>query len=312
MRRLYISSLFRLEKVNEKSKAGAVYVVDWDDGLLLKDFDSMRVSKTSFLQPGNSYGSRGITIYRGMLCVATSEDTIFFYDLDTLEKKHTLRLDKGASLHQIDARGDRLYVCSTGTNELIVVEEFDVVDRVRLDQQAAVFDGDISDRWKTTNHWPKDKLHFNSIAWDGCGDEYHLYFSAGILYNYTKKKVVCQAKILRGGHDICCYGRFAFVCATSARKVYKIGLDTGEMEQVFYLGDRLDGKPPAQSGSFLSMWGTTRGMVIHGSSLFLGVSPGRIYELDLSSDDYEVLNLFRLPTKHYECIFDMVLDPRDW
>jgi len=314
MKRIYISTVNRREAPGSLGEsAGKVYVLDWETKELISDFSSMKINKTCYMQPGRSHGSRGITVHEDSLCIAGSNNTVGYYDLDTLELKKEIKFDapKVKALHQIKDHDGYLYIVSTGTDRLLKVKDGETVEEIDLIGQAKELDKYISQLWKGTTHWPKDKLHFNSIGWDDNGDEYHLYFSAGVVYNYTKQEVAVQKDFLRGTHDLCFSDNYVYVSGSTARTVFKIDLKTGQEQRVFHVDD-YDEMPKNRDKNEICHWGMLRGMVLYEDRVFVCRAPVKVFELLCNENRIELIDSLNLSSTYYESVYDIALDPRDW
>ncbi|MCK5019618.1 MAG: hypothetical protein KAS32_21345, partial [Candidatus Peribacteraceae bacterium] len=123
MRRMYISSLYRLAELDERrgGELGRVYVLDWDTKKLLNNPYGLETGPTLNHPRGQSHGARGITVCGGFLYVASSNDKISKFDPDSMELVNVIRYPEFEGLHQIKSHKGKIYVASTANDKRFVI-----------------------------------------------------------------------------------------------------------------------------------------------------------------------------------------------
>lgn len=301
-KRIAISSLYRLSKAGHE--AGRVYILDYNGMSVVSSFTG--VAGKCVHNVGHSIGFRGISFYDNKLYVVTNDGNLVCYNSDTLELLSSVDLRKRgvAEPHQIKEHNGLLYVVSTGNDSYAVLDGTSVVRTVRLGDVSSLLSDKISDVWKKSNHWPSDKLHFNSIGWDEDGDEYHLYFSAGIVYNYSRKEVVVHSEKLRSAHDLCYKDGCFFISGSVDRTVYKVDISSGAVQKVFSVDDHED--ITVERLSRHALYRHVRGLYWTGSSLLVCCSPVKVYELvEKPNGSFSVLNARDYSDTEYEAVYDI-------
>lgn len=303
MRRIYISSMYRLyEGGVGKGELGYVYVLDWDTKELLVEPKGVEPDYSLYTPMGKSHGCRGITIHEGKLYVASSGHDISVFDLDTYRLINKLSFPDFKHIHQIKDHNGILYVCSTGTDRLYKLKNDQVIEEIYLGSIAPIVDPFIPEDWHGT--WGNDRLHFNSIGWDSYGDEYHIYFGARMVFNFTKCKIVYAHGVLRCPHDIMFIPGNAFLVGSSQDKSVYLFLAT--LDEIRCINKSFDVAPPDIPNDH----GFTHGLASGSNLVFSCSSPTQIRSFD--SKTFKLLETHRLTENPNECIYDLVLDPRDW
>ena len=149
----------------------------------------------------------------------------------------------------------------------------------------------------------RDTLHFNSIGWDGKGQEYHVYHKPGTVVNAKTKEVVFSGLI--GSHDIeFIDDHRAIINDSSTRRALIGDTKTKELRKVFEASDG--------PSTTVSQWGFTRGAACHSKSgvIFIGSAPVDVHMIEINS--WKRKDWLRLSSTRDESLFDILLDPRDW
>lgn len=303
MKRIYISSMYRiLEDGVAQGELGYVYVLDWETKQMLVRPKGIEPDYSLYAPMGRSHGCRGITIHDNKLYVASSGSDISVFDLDTYQRIKKLSFPDLRHIHQIKSHDGTLYICSTGTDRLYKVQDDEITEEIYLREVAPLVDPWISPEWVGT--WGNDRLHFNSIAWDGYGDEYHMYFGARMVFNFTKQQVVYSHGVLRCPHDILFLPGNGFCANSSMDKSTYFFHPNGD--EVRCVNKNFDRTPAGSTNAH----GFTHGLAAGGNLLFCCSSPTKIRSFDAQSLEFQ--EEVRLSENINECIYDLVLDPRDW
>ena len=311
MRRSYITSIFRIKEPTETIETGYIYALDWDLGGEIISKVEVDVPKKYQAPNGRSNGCRGLAVHNGELAVASSDNKIHYYDLDTLEQ---LSIEDFAGdlkyLHQIKSHDGQLHVCNTGLDRVSVVNRAKVIEEKRLD----VFE-DLLQPYRTkgsfTQPFNDDALHFNSITWDpNTGDEYHLYMGAFMIFNYTKGEVVLwDQDLLSSPHDLEFIAPDLLAFSNSMdRTVLTYNINNKEIRVLNKIQH-----PVKMDVAEHAMQGFTRGIAAHKTDLFLCHSPATVERFHFEgTHKYWPEDKVILSEDPNENIYDIILDPRDW
>jgi len=305
MKRIIISSLFRLKDYPDKGEIGRVYVLDWDTKKLITNPVGIEPGYSLRKPTGKSHGARGVTIYDGKILVAGSGNKFSYFNLDTYDLIETFELDYVAYTHQIKAVGEFLYIVSTGNDKVFKLSGRRIVEEIDISDLCSVLDPFITEG-RLKNEWGTDRSHTNSVGWDIAGSMYHVYFGANMLFNYTTKEIVYQGGLFNGPHDIVDHCGDLIVNSTLNHTTLRIDKATKEVEVIF--SATVEDNP----GGIDNNWGATRGLCTFRDYLFIGNVPTRISLLKREGSSYEFIETFDVSLAQYEAIYDMVLDPRDW
>jgi hypothetical protein len=307
MRRIYVSCTDRVENPEDDPQDfGEAYVIDWDTRQVI---DKISAYGPDPVTEGRSRGAAGIEWYQGRIWMATRSG-FFYFDPDTYENVGSVRIDSGG-FHQVKAHGDKIYLVCTSDDSFTAVSGTSVVEHVKL--TASDFDPKILDCFlehsKDAVPFGENKLHFNSIGWDGAGDMYHLYMAGGAVYNWTKKELVCAIRRNSHCHDLTLYhdDRARFLLTDSNRgHLYAVSI-TEKKKQLKWEGEM---------GEVLQRGGNREGFlrgtaIVPGEEwLFVGAAPGTILKLNMRS--WEFHDKFQFCEDPKSAPYDILLDPRDW
>lgn len=299
MKRIYFTSLNRVPDPTEDGDLGKLYVLDWDTKeLLTKNLPGAAV------QVGRSRGIRGITWYQDKLLVAGVTNRLSFYDPDTFREIDTWAVEHAKFLHQVRVGPGpyepRIYMASTGNDRCIAYPS--CFTHFELDLNKDIIDPYITH--PNTCQWGGDRLHFNSIAWDENGDEYHVYNATKMIFNYTKKEVFCHSRAFHGLHDIVITPTHIITNSSGDRTTLAIDRQTKDIS-VIHKNRR---RPTTEH----NLHGMTRGLALYKDLLFIGSTPGDVTLYRGQGNQWEFETNISISTDPHESIFDILLDPRDW
>ena len=136
-------------------------------------------------------------------------------------------------------------------------------------------------------------LHFNSINFES-GRELHLYNSVGVVFDRDARRVVFCSKELNSPHDMLSFGGGLFINSSNNN------------ETLFFKGDGVTSVFKSSETSEYTGFnspGYTRGLHRDGNSLFIGVSPVIISEIDINTLQHK--NSFLISDNCNEVIYDI-------
>lgn len=302
MRRIYVTITKRVPKAR-RSHPG-----EWCGNLAVLDWDSQKVLSQHWIEfttgprIGRMSWCRGLAVYKGHLCVAVSPGTIQYRNLDTLAVESELCIPKVDDVHDLRAHDGKLWVANTFYNELVIVRDHEVVER------RTVLTPDVNRFVFTWRHGAPeiDKIHFNTITWGGRGRELHLYNSAFMIYDATNHQPVWLGRPLAGPHDLCFIAPGKLLVNSSREsKTYLLDLGANSYKEVFFAE-----KQRAMKSTKLAQAGWTRGLAVHKKSMFVGISPSTVAEVDYASG--ELIKQLAFSEDPREAPYSVLLDPRDW
>lgn len=295
MRRVYVTLVGRVDKPQDAPEdVGELVVIDWDTKTVQ---ERLIVGSGKDVVLGRSRGATGVAWLNGYIYVSCREGLIKVTP-DSFEQE-VLDLDIPSGLHQVVSYNGMLYLTGTSENCLAVIKDDELVEKNHLY-------GDKS-----------DSLHFNSIAWDSKGDQYHLYMGnrhtakmarkePSRIVNFTTGNVV-HGYLGSLPHDLCFTSPSRLLYTVSGDGELRfIDLETRERGLLF--------KKPMESdpqGSY-RLQGFLRGLAFHEgtNTLLVGKAPGTLYELNATTG--EELDAFEFKNSIGTAVYDVILDPRDW
>ena len=205
MKRIYFTTVIR--KPRQKGKVGNTYAVDWDTKNPLWEKKSGSV--------------RGMSFVENRLLIATGENEVKQINPETGDCISTWTYPELRKLHKIYYRENEgliLTSCGNDSRAVINVKNMKLIDKVSMSGGA------------------RDTLHFNSIGWDGKGQEYHVYHKPGTVVNAKTKEVVFSGLI--GSHDIeFIDDHRAIINDSSTRRALIGDTKTKELRKVFEASD---------------------------------------------------------------------------
>ncbi len=293
MKRIYISSLNRVHDPNEEGDLGKLYLVDWDTGRVIP-----HSVESDAIQIGRSRGIRGLCWFAEGLLVAGVTNTLTHYDPDNFSIRKTWKDQRVKYLHQIRrSPAGQLHMASTGNDRLVT----------GWNTEDLSINKDIIDPYITDDSFPKwggDRLHFNSLAWDESGDEYHIYNSPRMIFNYMKGEVFAQGGPFNSLHDIVINPKEIIVNSSGDRTTLSIDRKTKEISVLH--------KSRSRPSEEYNLHGMTRGLAQWDDHLFIGITPGTLLCFRLKRNEWEYESHLVISNDRRESIFDILLDPRDW
>jgi WD40 repeat protein len=295
MKRIYISSLNRVHDPNEEGDLGKLYLLDWDTKKVIP-----HSVESEAIQIGRSRGIRGIAFNqdRNWLWVAGVNNKLSVYDANTMNLLDTFDVSEAKFLHQIRVHDQTLHLVSTGNDRIFR----GCGDYENIGKIFHLIDPHITD--PSFPDWGNDRLHFNSIAWDENGDEYHVYNSPRMIFNWSKREVFMQGGPFHSLHDIVINPKEIIVNSSGDRTTLAIDRKTKEITVIH--------KNRSRPSEEHNLHGMTRGLAQFDDYLFVGVTPGTILCFRLKRGEWEYDSHVVLSEDRRESIFDILLDPRDW
>ena len=298
MKRIYVTSLNRVSDPNEDGDLGKLYVLDWDTKKIIP-----HSLESDTINIGRSRGVRGIEYVDNYLIVAVVTNKLSAYNADTMLLIKEWEVAETKFLHQIRLDNEGfLALASTGNDRIIRAS-----NRKTYFIEELSWNKDIIDPYITHPNacpWGGDRLHFNSLAWDENGDEYHIYNAPRIIFNYTKQEVFAQGGPLLAMHDIVFMDNHLIVNASGDRTTLAIDRVTKEIRVIH--------KSRRYPNSEHNLHGMTRGLAAWKDYLFIGSTPGDLTLYQKKGNEYFFISNFQLTQDPKESIFDILLDPRDW
>jgi hypothetical protein len=287
---------------------------------------------------GNTRGGRGVALVGDRVAVC-SYHTVRLFDRD-LRPLRDLSHPLMVGLHEVDLtpRGT-LWVTSTAIDAAFeldletgkVVRELWPREQPGLQQALGVEPlpidkaADNRTRYLDGDHLRnRHHLHLNAVAeYDGC--VYALFNRPGVIANLDRDAVVVRDKGIRRGHNLLMdgHGR-ALVNDTSKRHVYGFDLASGErisevdlmaLAPVARLARWRDPVRRAKLALHRLGWLAlappkpifARGLARSGSSLFVGISPATILQIDEASG--RLVDHFTFDRRVHACIHGIAVAP---
>jgi len=230
-------------------------------------------------------GVRGLVFVDHHLILASFTNELFLLDTERGTVIGKWEYPELSFLHKIYYDGEHIVIPSTGNDSVARIHPgtMELVDIVTLTGS------------------PKDTLHFNSMGWDGEGNEYHLYHTPGKIVRRDTGETVFEDLV--GAHDLEFIDGLRVVVNDSSRRRTMLGdLRNKELTPIFTAEDG--------PSTTVSKWGWTRGAAYYPGMLFIGSAPANIHLLETTF--FLEVGSMRLSDTAEESIFDICLDPRDW
>ncbi len=305
MRRIYVSCTNRVEcPENAPEDHGDAYIIDWDTKQVIHRLD---VYGPEDIEVGRSRGCAGIAWHENKIYIACRSGLCVF-DPDTLECINEIS-GVGSGIHEIKSRQGKLYIISTADDSFTVLENDEVVEQVHirgkdLPERLIRYLDTVGHKKRTA--FGENKLHFNSLAWNGNGEMCHLYMAGGIIYNWTREKLVCEA--LGGNkmyHDLALLDNNTLLTNAS---------DVGETILIDIPSQTTRKVRKTSVGALIESvrHGWIRGMALHKDTktLFLTAAPGQL--IAVNTDTWQDIDSIKFSTQQQEAPYGILLDPRDW
>lgn len=316
MKRIYISQLYRDEENNAPSDS--IFVLDWESKEILFSPEMPPEEWTVPIRAvSRSVGTRGLAWYQGHLWAVGSVGGLFKIDPDSGELIEEFQIDQIVHPHLMKVKGDLLYITSTGRDSLVAFDGKQVVGECLLKDIPGLpaLVKPLIDPLRDGREWGDDKLHFNSVAWDEEGNEYHTYMWCHAIVDVTNLRVI--EKGILAPHDLEIAGGRIYYSASNDRSTHSVGLESGSRSTVFRKqipDDELERRrkfKETNEGQVFPYVSLTRGIKIYKNLLFLCNAPGTISCLDLNKHGKVVGEMEYCESKAAQP-FDILLDPRDW
>lgn len=315
-------------------RGGELVVLDWDEKNVEAKIPIRPRNPTIEEDPnprGNGRGCRGIRWRDGQLVVATYH-TLELYD-ETLTQTGALNDGLMVGLHEIeDTERNTVWVTSTAIDAAL---EYDLSDgalrqefwpRERASLQDALgleplnIDKEVDNRLRFLDPSATDDeshLHLNAIDEEG-GTVYALFNSYGTVVDLTRGDVVLRDEGLQGAHNLIVTDEgLAIVNDTWGQAVRFYDLDRGSLQRSIdltryrWVRQLIRWDIPAYWAKEVAQWMGliddsvakplfVRGLVRRGDSLFVGVSPAAILQIDWTSG--ELVDAYRYSSDVHVCI----------
>jgi len=146
-------------------------------------------------------------------------------------------------------------------------------------------------------------LHFNSIGWAPNGDEYHVYYNARMVFNWTQQKIMAQGGLLHCPHDVLVTNDGFFTCSSTDKALYHF-YNNGDIRVVVKNQEVAVPDCPNHAGF-------THGIARGDDILFVCSAPTKIQTFK-DRHWFNFIEVFHCSGAVNECIYDLTLDPRDW
>lgn len=292
MKRIYLSMMKRVEYPTRVGYGdnGRIIVLDWET----KTQVTNPILLYDLRKPDNpltrSHGTRGLAFHQGKLYVAGGHQVLSIVDLDRYCVVKTFEIPSKLT-HQLKEKDGVLYLVSTGDDRYYKMQGEEIIEEVCVSPHN------------------ENTLHFNSIGWDPAGDEYHVYYKPGQVFNFSQNEVVYTGN--QGLHDVCFVDQNTMIVNDSmARKSLRVRQD--EVSTIYEAAPAPDGIEfrGEKAKDNHALWGFTRVAIYSGNSLFLSSAPGRLVEVDTIS--WEQKEIFDITLDPGDSLYDIALDPRDW
>lgn len=312
MKRIYLSMMKRVEYPTRVGYGdnGRVIVLDWETKQEVLPQTKIHDLRKPDNPMSRSHGSRGICFHQGKLYVGGSHELVSILDPETNQLEETI-LTPAKRIHQLKEHNGIVYIISTGSNSYYKLLGKEVTGRVCVDDVRPFVEKYLPEDKQGRNDWAdSDLLHFNSIDWHPeTGDEYHVYYTPGVVFNYTRKEIVCDNVV--GAHDIRFTGADTFVVNDSMNRT-SLRFHKGHREIVYQAapapgGMKFTGEKAKDNHA---LWGFTRVAVSAGNSLFVSSAPGRLVEIN--TDTWEQVDTFDVTLDPGDSLYDIALHPEDW
>jgi len=312
MKRIYLSMMKRVEYPTRVGYGdnGRVVVLDWET----KQEVLPQAKIYDLRKPDNpmsrSHGSRGICFHQGKLYVGGSHELVSILDPETNQLEETI-LTPAKRIHQLKEHNGIVYIISTGDNSYYKLQGHDIIEHVSVSDVKPFVERYLPAEKQGRNNWHEsDLLHFNSIDWHpDTGDEHHVYYMPGTVFNHTRKEVVFDGVV--GAHDLCFVDSETFVVNDSMNRT-SIRVRAGERHIIYEASPAPEGTEfkGEKAKDNHALWGFTRVAVTAGNSLFVSSAPGRLVEIDTNT--WEQIGMFDTTLDPGDSLYDIALHPEDW
>lgn len=300
--KLLVSTVQRVprEKVNRDFKC--VYLVDFKTGKLINQIDSLRPGWSLVSETGNSHGARGLCVFNNLLYIADWDGRLSWYSLEDFSLLGSRVLENVHGVHIVREHNGLLNIVSTKTDSVVRLDKSNnIVYKTKVSEASNIIDDFISRANLRVNKselrdWGNNRLHFNSIAWNKDGDEYHVYHNIDAIFNFTKKEFVwAEDFLLRQPHDIEIKGDYLYTNSSGTFSSLRRDLKTNQTT-TFNTNKSSTPNP-------WNLHGMTRGLYIEDTFLLTGNTPFTILIFDLET--LEKQREIHIKTSEAQSIFDI-------
>jgi len=292
MRRIWITVGQRVEREGDSPEdKGEVIILDWDKKQICGSFS---VDSGEKIEVGRSRGAAGIAWHEGFVYVAC-RGGILAINPETCDTDHVVDMvGRPAGYHGMKSDGYYLKVTCHGV---------DVIQGIRNKKVQIMYATHEEDGFDFTRHAFNC---LNAIGFNPSGEEFHLYSSRFLIYNWTKKEIAVEG-LTEAPHDLCFLNDDeVLVSRSNPKELMLCNVRTGDKRAVFSHTEANN------SGSSHAIPGWLRGVAYDKSTeaVFVMAAPGKIWELDRNT--WEVRASLVHSERPEGSPFDLVLDPRDW
>jgi len=304
MRRVYVSCTYRVENPEDYPEdIGEVFVIDWDAKKVL---GVMHAHGPDHVAVGRSRGCAGIAWYHGAVWVATRSGLCIF-DPDNYDTFEEISFPfGGAGTHQVKVHDGKLYAVLTSMDAFAIFEGRSLEKVVHITEEdipSTESVGFLS--FRDDIPFGSNKLHFNSLEWDGAGNMYQLHMGGCSIFNWSTKKYVAKVKRVTGHtHDLIYHNGKFIVNDSDSGTTY-------EVDPVSQIPAVVRERPVGRSREG-NRPGFLRGAALlpGGKSILMSSAFGTLTEVSL--ENWEDIDVFDFCQNKSNAPYDILLDPRDW
>ena len=320
MNRTYNSCIYRYyENKRPADNADWLFIADWENKTVLSTPEKPPaecVLPARF--EARSVGLRGLTWFKDRLWTSGASSGLLEIDPDTYQLIKFHSLPEISEPHQIKAKGDVIHIANTGRDSVLefdgvnVVRERKIVDMPGVPELIEPYLPEVEKK----RVWGENRLHFNALAWDSEGNEYHTYMRCHSIFDVTNQRIIERG--INQAHDLEVVGANLFYSSSGDRSAFSIKITGTELERACLLKEEIpDSELEARKSSTLQHFPYTslvRG-IAHSAKynlLFVAHAPGTLVCLDLSVPGGKKVGEMQYCNSRGAMPFDILLDPRDW
>jgi hypothetical protein len=253
------------------------------------------------LGSGKSFGPRGITKFQGNIWVASSGNDLFVLDSNSLKVKRHLKtppeISSNAGLHQIREHGGFLWICSAGSDCLIKHDGDNVLSVKHIAEYKEIIEPRIIKHYD--HSWGKDKVHFNSVAWDEYENEYHVYCACYGIFNWTNKEWVVQGGPINSPHDIAIRDGWCYFNSSATNTTWALEMSSSKLIEVHKEGSEKSSQRQK---------GFARGMALDIDGLLYVTYTPCILQVYDTKRNFKLLHRKEISVDKDETSYDILLD----
>jgi hypothetical protein len=318
MKRIYISSIYRGEA--DSSNNDTLFTVDWETGDILASPEKpAEVCLMPIKGISKSYGTRGMAWYKDKLWVLGAVQGLLEIDPNTYNIIKTHRPEKIHHPHLMKVKDDLMWVTSTQRDSLVAWDGTKVVQERRIQDIPGI--KELTDPYLAPSVMDRpfgaDRLHFNSVAWDSDGNEYHTYMFCSAIFDVTNMRVVESG--IPAPHDLEIRGNRLFYSASGDRSLFSLQIDGDRAAKRTCWMTReipdseLEARKKYKGKTEFPFMALVRGIATSPADglLFSAFAPGHLVAIDLKQRGKIVKEIKYCDSRHAQP-FDILLDPRDW